>query len=35
MTDNEFLHFLKEHTELWGVVRDVLKNLHSANKDKG
>ena len=28
MTDNEFLCFLKEHPELWGVVVDVLKNHH-------
>ena len=34
MTDNEFLRFLKEHPKFWGVVMDVLKNYHSANKDK-
>lgn len=34
MTNSEFLRFLKEHPELWGVVMDVLKNHHSANKDK-
>lgn len=28
MTDNEFLRFLEEHPELWGVVVDVLKNHH-------
>lgn len=30
MTDNEFLRFLKEHPELWGVVMDVLKNALAA-----
>lgn len=34
MTDNEFLRFLKEHPELWGVVMDVLMNHRSENKDK-
>lgn len=34
MTDNEFLRFLKERPELWGVVMDVLMNHRSENKDK-
>lgn len=34
MTDNEFLCFLKERPELWGVVMDVLMNHRSENKDK-
>ena len=34
MTDNEFLSFLKDHPELWGVVMDALKNHHSVNKDR-
>lgn len=34
MTDNEFLRFLKERPELWGVVMDALMNYHSENKDK-
>lgn len=34
MTDEEFMTFLKEHPELWGIVMDTLKNHLSVTEGR-